>query len=69
MKSKKYSLGAYHDGTAEISSDCILDENFIMSPSPDYTKNLLNVFKFSNCSISQFKAHLLDKNLYIFKLI
>ncbi len=63
MSFKIISLGAWHDGTGQISTECEVDENYIMSPSPDFTKNLLNVFKFSKCSLNQFKTHLLDENL------
>ena len=60
-----HNLGSYHDGDKNNNqaSLCKSNDNFIMSPSSgSNANNLQNYFKFSNCSIEQFKSTLLDLN-------
>ena len=67
-----HNLGSYHDGSSinNESSLCKANENYIMSPSTgSFSNNLKNYFKFSNCSINQFKRTLLDETGYERRLI
>lgn len=56
-----HNLGSSHDGgSTGIAASCPVTNNFLMSPSPQQT-NLKNQFKFSFCTVEQFKAGLLNK--------
>lgn len=57
-----HNFGANHDGDPTYASSCPSSDNYIMSPIQQFT-NPLNLLKFSACSISQFKANLLNENL------
>ena len=57
-----HNFGLNHDGDATYAPSCPTTDNYIMSPSQQFT-NPLNLLKFSTCSISQLKANLLNSNL------
>ena len=64
-----HNLGSVHDGSTvdSDSSPCKPSDSFIMSPSSgSSSNNLKNAFKFSNCSIVQFKRTLLDEAGWVF---
>ena len=56
-----FSLGSYHDGYSEFSIDCPATDNYVMAPSPSFY-NITNMFKFSSCSLKQFKSTLFNAN-------
>lgn len=56
------SLGSQHDGAQVLyASACPSSDNYIMAPSAGST-NLLNVYKFSSCSVLAFKAYMLTNS-------
>jgi hypothetical protein len=61
------SLGSFHDGDGfgeALAGNCNASENYIMTPGIGlYQTNLLNQFKFSSCSVAQFKKTLLTSDL------
>ncbi|CAF0922549.1 unnamed protein product, partial [Brachionus calyciflorus] len=54
-----HNLGAIHDGEA----GCFASDNYIMTPILNAQPPQTNFYKFSSCSISQFKATLLNAQL------
>lgn len=61
-----HNLGSYHDQDSSVeplAANCLASDNYIMTPSIGlYQTNLLNLFKFSSCSIAQFKKTLLSSD-------
>ena len=57
-----HNFGSNHDGDSTYAPSCPSSDNYIMSPMQQFN-NSLNLLRFSSCSISQFKASLLNTNL------
>lgn len=58
-----YSLGAYTDGSSDgtNSANCPASDNYIMTPIiGSISNNLVNLLKFSSCSILDMKLVLMD---------
>ena len=58
-----HNLGSFHDGvtTDPFAVNCDQTQNYIMTPGIGvYKTNLLNMFKFSSCSVAAFKNTLLS---------
>jgi hypothetical protein len=61
-----FSLGSFHDGDAfeQLAGNCAVADNFIMTPTIGASsENLLNLFRFSSCTLAQFKSILLSTDL------
>lgn len=57
------SLGALDDGDSNGASACSPSDNYIMTPVlGQYSDNILNQYKFSNCSILSIKSNVLTQN-------
>jgi hypothetical protein len=56
-------LGASDDTDLNKASGCSPSDNYIMTPDfTQYSENILNQYKFSNCSILSIKNNVLNQN-------